>query len=997
MASNYELEYKKIHNTLEKEAEPNSFGYRIGQRISNLLEPYVLGATNLKSDIQYNSYKTLVWRDDVSTTKALAFDLIDNKNILEQNAGPIREFSPSTELEQQNPFVINSDFYTPPYVLGLKSSKIYCDQYESRWYLNTKEALFCPNTLDLVNGHENNEYISRHDFRSVFKSFADSDGQSYEEEILGAKAEKTLISHKVYLEQDTNYMFQMVNRYNKWPNSSHIIVQYFIENDCLTCDPVARVRYCQPVFKPIVLKNIQPDIAFCLKTPLLEKGQYYLPKYISEANKKLNIWEASKPKLYAIFYITNTNVDKNEWTITEEEKKYNLKDYRFFLFKSDFSYEISENGTILSYQSLKVEHVSSELYGLPYSFKTVYDTVRPVLNQTKPLIKVNPDKEDPYISVCFDTNLSIKNIEEFKDYFASFPDIYYKDNEGKIKKVFEDWREDFIFSTKVEGPYSTWSKEEFKKNLSDYGTIYKKEQGIETIGWKEGREFFSSNLEPIEIVQLLLAEDKEIVLVPQREVVGPDSQNSGRDRSWHESHYITSQNPTALRLIDSTNPVGKNKKTHSLEPAFKKSVEFFCSPRRFINKYWTDSTGTKHKITGWTPESNYKPWLNRGALGKTPRDNNTIIVEGTNTVMNPYINIGAFRFPIFYREKEEMLTALNNNDLVIKFYTQSGPGPYNSAFRPRLKIENESYSPFSGTSNGKVTSTEGWFTKTIKNIDWYKIDFKTNTSSKNIINLSNELIGYDNATTKYKAQKFYYKANGTRQTIKPSALNYTFYTFELTHILSHAYLKDYERSFLPWVARMRASSLKGSLTDNHSVAYNNSSFIGLSFKWAIVNRTEALAKNRFDNRIDTNDKVSVFGDRFGLWGRGWADGYAPKEGITDYIFPASNPILISQYVGQYPNIDDSYEDTIKYQYATSPLKTAYNGTSITYTIPGRRYSTEKHQPSEVETQTTIDIAPFCWGSGEITSLTNTWRDSKGLSRTKTYIAVVDNFNRDKNK
>lgn len=85
--------------------------------------------------------------------------------------------------------------------------------------------------------------------------------------------------------------------------------------------------------------------------------------------------------------------------------------------------------------------------------------------------------------------------------------------------------------------------------------------------------------------------------------------------------------------------------------------------------------------------------------------------------MNPYIHIGAFRFPVFYREKEEMLTTLNNNDLVIKFYTQSGPGPYNSAFRPRLKIENESYSPFSGASNGKVTSTEGWFTKTIKNID----------------------------------------------------------------------------------------------------------------------------------------------------------------------------------------------------------------------------------------------------------------------------------------
>ena len=140
----------------------------------------------------------------------------------------------------------------------------------------------------------------------------------------------------------------------------------------------------------------------------------------------------------------------------------------------------------------------------------------------------------------------------------------------------------------------------------------------------------------------------------------------------------------------------------------------------------------------------------------------------------------------------------------------------------------------------------------------------------------------------------------------------------------------------------------------------------------------------------------MFGDRFGLWGRNWAEGYAPKENVTDYTFPTSDPILVSQYVGQYPNNTPSRSTVITHP-SGERFWTTYKDTYITYLTPGRHYSVDEHQPSITGFSTTTDIAPFCWGSGQATTLTNTWTNAKGLEQTKTYIAVIDTFERDKNK
>ena len=39
MATTYELDYQKIHNTLRKDNSTNYYGYQIGQKIDNLITP----------------------------------------------------------------------------------------------------------------------------------------------------------------------------------------------------------------------------------------------------------------------------------------------------------------------------------------------------------------------------------------------------------------------------------------------------------------------------------------------------------------------------------------------------------------------------------------------------------------------------------------------------------------------------------------------------------------------------------------------------------------------------------------------------------------------------------------------------------------------------------------------------------------------------------------------------------------------------------------------
>ena len=51
MAEVYELQYKKVHNTLEKPSGDSVYGNRVGQRVDNLLVPRITDETLARYDV----------------------------------------------------------------------------------------------------------------------------------------------------------------------------------------------------------------------------------------------------------------------------------------------------------------------------------------------------------------------------------------------------------------------------------------------------------------------------------------------------------------------------------------------------------------------------------------------------------------------------------------------------------------------------------------------------------------------------------------------------------------------------------------------------------------------------------------------------------------------------------------------------------------------------------------------------------------------------------
>ena len=51
MAEVYELQYKKVHNTLEKPSGDSVYGNRVGQRVDNLLIPRITDETLARYDV----------------------------------------------------------------------------------------------------------------------------------------------------------------------------------------------------------------------------------------------------------------------------------------------------------------------------------------------------------------------------------------------------------------------------------------------------------------------------------------------------------------------------------------------------------------------------------------------------------------------------------------------------------------------------------------------------------------------------------------------------------------------------------------------------------------------------------------------------------------------------------------------------------------------------------------------------------------------------------
>ena len=142
MAEAYELQYKKVHNTLEKPAGNSVYGNQVGQRVNNLLAPKITIETLGK----YNTRKH----------------------------GPTGIYY-TTQVTNESPdnftYFINRDFYRPEteYILDTSSGNYiaqpsYLARYKKGWYHSTvAEALdtYAPLTANFQDIQVNDALVAR--------------------------------------------------------------------------------------------------------------------------------------------------------------------------------------------------------------------------------------------------------------------------------------------------------------------------------------------------------------------------------------------------------------------------------------------------------------------------------------------------------------------------------------------------------------------------------------------------------------------------------------------------------------------------------------------------------------------------------------------------------------------------------------------------------------------------------------------------------------------
>ena len=92
MAEAYELQYKKVHNTLEKPAGNSVYGNQVGQRVNNLLVPKIT----------------------METLAPYSVDPVENSPYA---------LRVSEQLPANKQFFINSDFYQPETEYELATEK----------------------------------------------------------------------------------------------------------------------------------------------------------------------------------------------------------------------------------------------------------------------------------------------------------------------------------------------------------------------------------------------------------------------------------------------------------------------------------------------------------------------------------------------------------------------------------------------------------------------------------------------------------------------------------------------------------------------------------------------------------------------------------------------------------------------------------------------------------------------------------------------------------
>ena len=185
MAEAYELQYKKVHNTLEKPAGNSVYGNQVGQRVNNLLAPKITTETLGEYSIPLPPPDPESASDPRNSPYAIQVtaDHLTNKT-----------------------YFINSDFYQPEteYELATEKNettkevkyvaKPSClSRYKRRWYRGTvtkARNTFCPLTANFQDKRSYTSLVGGQGTTSL-------DGYSM------------ICSHKILIDASKNYMFQL--------------------------------------------------------------------------------------------------------------------------------------------------------------------------------------------------------------------------------------------------------------------------------------------------------------------------------------------------------------------------------------------------------------------------------------------------------------------------------------------------------------------------------------------------------------------------------------------------------------------------------------------------------------------------------------------------------------------------------------------------------------------------------------------------------------------
>ena len=190
MAEAYELQYKKVHNTLEKPAGNSVYGNQVGQRVNNLLAPKI-------------------------TMESLAPYSVDSI----ENSPYALQVTP--EHLQLKSFFVNSDFYQPEIEYKLDTAnnnytaKPSClSHYKRRWYKGTvtdAAKTFCPLTSSFQDGYARSSLVSG----------------AIATDLVGYSM---ICSHKILVDVSKNYMLQLCSGSNNLPADWKIGFQLMCEN-----------------------------------------------------------------------------------------------------------------------------------------------------------------------------------------------------------------------------------------------------------------------------------------------------------------------------------------------------------------------------------------------------------------------------------------------------------------------------------------------------------------------------------------------------------------------------------------------------------------------------------------------------------------------------------------------------------------------------------------------------------------------------------------------